>query len=420
MRSRPATILATCLTLLLAFAIASQPAQARKFKVLHTFEGPPDDGWSPVDVLVLDSGGNLYGTTDAGGTGNCEDGCGTAFKMDKTGQLIWLHSFNGKHGKYPLGGVLRDATGRLFGTASEGGDYCADFSDGCGTVFRLNKNGKETVLYRFTGFPDGETPAAGLVADSAGNLYGTTFGGGEYDQGTVFKVDPEGNESILYSFCAEMNCIDGQDPTTGLIINKSGDVFGVAGGGLTDDGVIYKVSPKGKETVLYNFEGGVNGGGPVSVLMEGSDGNLYGTTQGGGNLDMCIGEGCGVVYKYSPHDGTEIALYAFCSKANCSDGERPYDGPLIEDAAGNFYGTTIFGGSPTCGDGGGCGVVFKLDRQGNETVLHTFSGGADGAAPHAGLTIDEAGNLYGTTAGGGDNNCDPGNYGCGVVFKITP
>jgi uncharacterized repeat protein (TIGR03803 family) len=154
--------------------------------------------------------------------------------------------------------------------------------------------------------------------------------------------------------------------------------------------------------------------------MEDSAGNLYGTTSNGGNSE-CGGYGCGVIFKLSPEAGggwSESVLYTFCSLTNCTDGERPLTGPLVMDSAGNIFGTTYFGGShPNC-NGDTCGVVFKLDTTGKETVLHTFTGGADGALPYAGLVMDGHGNLYGTTQGGGAS-CYT-SYTCGVVFEITP
>jgi len=179
--------------------------------------------------------------------------------------------------------------------------------------------------------------------------------------------------------------------------------------------VVFELDSAGNETVLYGFTGGADGGVPDSVLLEDSAGNLYGTTEQGGNSECTGGAGCGVVFKLSPQSGggwSETVLYTFCSLSNCADGAYPGTGPLVMDPAGNLYGTTYFGG--TYDDG----VVFKLDTAGNETILHTFTGGADGGFPNAGLIRDNAGNLYGTASGGGAT-CYT-SFTCGVVFKITP
>jgi uncharacterized repeat protein (TIGR03803 family) len=198
-------------------------------------------------------------------------------------------------------------------------------------------------------------------------------------------------------------------------------LYGVAarggGGFCSGDGVIFRLDTTGHFTVLHTF-GGVDGATPDSVLLRDAHGNLYGTTGYGGNSTVCA-FGCGTVFKLTP-EGTETVLYNFCSLANCADGATPGSGPLVRDSKGNMYGTTDEGGSSRNGcNGGSCGVVFKLDIAGKETVLYSFSGGADGGVPVAGLVRDGAGNLYGTTFQGGDVGCEPP-YGCGVVFEIIP
>jgi uncharacterized repeat protein (TIGR03803 family) len=402
--------------LLLPSAIVPTPAQAQTFKVLHTFHGK--DGALPDGRLTRDAAGNLYGTTSEGGTGICSNyGCGTVLKLNKNGKQVWLHSFNGKNGRQPMAGLLRDAAGNLYGTTVEGGDTTC-FSLGCGTVFKMDTTGKETVLHEFSGSPDGEMPEALLVEDGAGNLYGTTFlGGASGGYGTVFKVNTKNKETIRHSFAGPPDGGgDGALSYMGVIRDVAGDLYGVtAGGGAYGAGVVYEVDAVGKETLLYSFTGGSDGGGPDSVLLFDSKGNLYGTTGNGGNSE-CGGTGCGVVFELSPQtDGrwSETVLYTFCSLSNCADGEEPDTGPLALDAAGNLYGTTYFGG--TCG----AGAIFKLVASGNETVLHSFTGGADGAGP-AGVIIDRTGSLYGTAELGGDTKCAADRQGCGVVFKLTP
>lgn len=411
-------VCAVFVTLALASAVVPAQSTTQKFTVLHTFHGAPTDGEAPFGVLVRDSAGNFYGTTTEGGTGKCKPGpgCGTAFKLDKNGKLVWLHSFTGRNGRYPFAGVLRDRTGNLYGTTLAGGTHCPHgygFA-GCGTVFKLDKAGNEDLLYSFAGTPDGVNPEALLVGDAAGNLYGTTlYGGTSSGYGTVFKVDAEGKETILYRFAGPP---DGAFPYASVIRDAAGNLYGVADdGGEFCCGTVYMIDTTGEETILYSFSGGPDGSGPSSVLIADSEGNLYGTTVGGGNGE-CGGSGCGVVFELSPQsDGswTETTLYTFCSLSNCADGEEPIAGPLVRDAAGNLYGTTYFGGTDDDG------VVFELSPTGKEMVLHNFTGGKDGAFPWAGLTKDSAGNLYGVAEEGGDTNCYAP-HGCGVVFKLAP
>jgi uncharacterized repeat protein (TIGR03803 family) len=343
-----------------ASAIVPTQAQAQKFKVLHTFHG--SDGVGPDSQLVRDASGNLYGTAD-GGAGKCGDfGCGTAFKMNKAGNLLWLHNFNGSDGEAPFPGLLRDASGNLYGTTIYGGKVKHGCSIGCGLAFRLDKTGRETVLYKFTTDPDGAFPVGPLVEDKTGNLYGATQLGGQ-GGGTVFKLDRKGKETILYRFTCGS---DGCDPSAGVILDTSGNLYGTtfiggAGFGNSGYGVVFKVDPSGQETVLHTFELS-DGANPASALLMDSAGNLYGTTDNGGNLACEGGQGCGVIFELSPQANgswTETILYTFCSLSNCTDGRVPFPGPLVRDAAGNLYGMTQLGGTSACG-GSGCGVVFKL------------------------------------------------------------
>ena len=410
------TVLVILVTFLLASAIVPTQARAQTFKVLHTFHQA--NGALPYAQLTRDAAGNLYGTTSEGGRGICSNyGCGTAFKLNKNGKQVWLHSFNGKNGRQPMAGLLSGSAGNLYGTTVEGGDMTC-FSQGCGTVFKLDNSGKETVLHKFSGYPDGEMPEALLVKDPAGNLYGTTYlGGASGGYGTVFQLDTAGKETILHSFAGPPDGGgDGAYPYVGVIRDAAGNLYGVtAGGGAYCCGVVYKVDTTGSETLLYSFTGGSDGGGPDSALVMDKAGNLYGTTSSGGNSE-CGGTGCGVVFELSPQAGgdwTETTLYTFCSQTNCADGEEP-GGGLVRDSAGNLYGTTYFGG--TYDDG----VIFKVNTAGNERVLHTFTGGADGADPAAGLIMDNAGKLYGTTELGADTKCASDRQGCGVVFELTP
>jgi len=267
-----------------------------------------------------------------------------------------------------------------------------------------------SVLYSFAGYPDGANPEAGLVMDTAGNLYGTTNSGGSflfgpfpflgpfpYDGGTVFKVDPSGSETVLHSFAP--NGGDGAIPYAGLVMDTAGNLYGTTeSGGSSGNGTVFKVDPSGSETVLYSFtNSGGDGAYPFAGLLMDTAGNLYGTTTQGGSSNN------GTVFKVDS-SGSETVLYSFTNSGG--DGQSPEAG-LIMDAAGNLYGTAHGGGSF------GNGIVFKVDPSGSETVLHGFTGsGGDGADPEAGLIMDKAGNLYGTTAFGGSSDN-------GTVFKLT-
>ena len=381
--------------------------------VLHSFTGYPD-GSNPYAGLVLDASGNLYGTTYYGGSGSCNGvGCGTVFEVASTGKETVLHSFTGSpEGTNPYAGVTLDASGNLYGTTEFGGSSsnCVDgYGSGCGVVFKVDSTGKETVLYNFTGSPDGAGPSAGLIGDSTGNLFGTTaFGGTNPDCpgtlpgcGVVFKLDTSGKESLLYSFNGSS---DGTEPYAGLVRDASDNLYGttISGGyQLSAFGTVFKVDSTGREKTLYAFRGPPSDGEyPVAGLIRDNVGNLYGTTSYGGNTGYGIcysgDQTCGTVFKVDTN-GKETILYYFCSVSGCADGANPFGG-LVADAAGNLYGTTMVGGY-------GYGTVFKLNTAGKETVLHNFTG-QDGANPTAVLVRDEAGNLYGTT------------YGAGMVFKV--
>jgi uncharacterized repeat protein (TIGR03803 family) len=393
---RAAWVLAAMLGLVV---IATQSAQAQRYRVLYSFAGR-SDGFGPYAGLVRDAAGNFYGTTIWGGGIPENSGQGTVFKLDTSGTETVLHSFTDnpdEDGSQPYGSLIRDAAGNLYGTTyNSGASY--------GTIFKLDAGGNETVLHRFTGAPDGAGPFAGLVRDAAGNLYGTTLYGGAFTYGEVFKLDTSGNEIVLHSF----NGTDGSGPSGGLILDAAGNLYGTtSNGGAYGGGTVFKLDTAGTETVLYSFKGGVHADGsqPVAVLVRDTARNLYGTTEWGGDL-TCESYGCGTVFKVDP-TGKETVLHTFTGGA---DGEQPWAG-LVRDAAGNLYGTTQAGGGTGCQGGKGCGTIFKVDTSGTETVLYSF--GARGENPTAALILDGKGNLYGTTFAGGA-------HGKGTVFKFTP
>jgi uncharacterized repeat protein (TIGR03803 family) len=366
--------------------------------VLYSFSGGTDGHQPQAGGLVSDAAGNLYGTTYLGGA----YGQGVLFKLDATGRETVLHAFTGgSDGQNPDANLIRDAEGNLYSTAF-GGMY------GWGVVFKIDSSGKETVLYSFTGGTDGGTPFGGLIRDQAGNLYGTTLSGGSFvcarqsGCGTVFKLTQTGQETVLYSF---QGGPDGQGPL-GVVAGTAGNLYGTTeeGGGssfcLYGCGTVFKLDRSGVETVLYSFTGQGDGLFPLAGLVGDPAGNLYGTTYLGG------ADGYGVVFKIDG-TGNEMVLHNFTGGA---DGATPA-ASLLRDGAGNLYGTTISGGDLTC-NLLGCGVVFRLDPGGVETVLHSFAGGADGVAADASLAHDSAGNLYGTTEFGGVANA-------GTVFEIS-
>ena len=411
---------------LLAPAILpAQEAPSSLFKVLEAFNGTNGNfvGAGPI----LDSAGNVYGITAAGGDLKCKDtllranglGCGIVFEISNLGQLKVLHRFTGPpDGAVSFARLVRDSAGNLYGTTIGGGTGTACSTGnppGCGTLFKVDKAGKETVLYNFKGTNggpngDGSNPEGVLVLDATGNIYGTTGGGG-LGFGTVFKLDSTGKETVLYRFKGVTTISkDGWGPGD-LVEDQAGNLYGttIFGGLITPIctggcGIVYKISKTGKETVLYRFTGdGTNGdgGSPMCTLAIDASGNLYGTTELGGM-------GHGTIFRISS-TGKETVLHRF----NGNDGDGP-SGALRRDATGNLYGTAGSGGSGTHG------VVFRLTKAGQLTVLHNFTGGNDGGEPLGGVVLDSSNNVYGTTLTGGDLNCKAvQDSGCGVVYKIT-
>jgi uncharacterized repeat protein (TIGR03803 family) len=409
LRAGSAVLLAIPLFCLL---FATSSAQAQTYKVLYRFTGNRYTS-GPIAGVIVDSAGNIYGTTQGGGSFNV----GAVFRIDPQGKETVLHNFWGGDGIYPNTRLIPSKDGSFYGTTDQGGaPKGGACTHGCGTVFRLDSNGKLTVLYVFKGGSDGREPS-GLTRDQQGKFYGTTSIGGNLNCdnynpgcGVVFELKKTGEENALFTF----DLTDGTYPE-GLIRDDAGNLYGVASGGVNNYGVVYKVDPTGHETVLYNFTDGTDGGVPEGPLLRDAAGNLYGETVFGGNLTACGGgqyKGCGVVFKLDSASN-ETVLYTFTGQA---DGAYP-NGGLTQDSVGNFYGAT---GDVIDGCGVNCGTIFKLDPSGHETVLHTFSGGRGGMNPFGGVTIDASGNLYGTTFQGGDLSCGYRGYGCGLVFKLSP
>ena len=343
-----------------------------------------------------------------------------------------IFDLDGGDGNGPFAGVIFDSSGNMYGTAAYGG------SRGNGTVFELSRTGngiQHAVLHNFAGGSDGSQSRAPLVMDSAGNLYGTTLHGGSANKGVVFELTP-GNgtwtETVLHSFTGAP---DGAKPYAGLLIGAGGALFGTtSGGGAKGRGTIFELAPSSggwTESVLYSFTGKSDGASPRSGLIADAGGNLYGTTAGGGVAGCDIaafGIGCGTAFELSPANGgwQETVLYSFTGTGG--DGANSV-AALIFDASGNLYGTTQYGGAGSClyqGAVVGCGTVFEISPASagwQESVLYAFTSNSvyDGAEPLAPLVFDSLGNLYGTTAGGG-NGFDRGSAygGDGTVFELSP
>jgi len=408
------------------------------FKTLYTFTGV-SDGDFPGAGVIFDQVGNLYGTAGQGGDGPCVGGCGLVYKLTPNMDGSWtksaLYSFcsltNCADGFNPYAGLIFDQAGNLYGETYAGGG-----SSGDGTVFELTPNAdgswSEKVLHDFTGGADGSLPIGGLIFDRAGNLYGTTYGGSGY--GVVFQLTPNATgswtENVLHTFPLNHRA-GGAGPLGGVIFDQEGNLYGTTlfGGDSTCGdgagcGVVFELTPRTNggwsEKVLHRFINGAGGGFPGAALILDQTGNLYGTTEEGGNLSQCSGEGdgCGVVFQLTPNaDGNwkEKVLHHFTGG---KDGGLSFAG-LIFDAVGNLYGTAAWGGNLNyCAGGGfsgGCGVVFKLVPNSNgewdEMVLHRFIH-HPGAHPVSNVIFDSAGNLYGTTQGDGETTF-------GSVFEIT-
>ncbi len=329
--------------------------------------------------------------------------------------LTTLLNFDGANGDSPyFTSLIQGTDGNLYGTTREGGVYDQ------GTVFKVAAGGTLTTLYSFCfqiNCTDGAEPEAGLVQATNGNLYGTTYWGGANGSGTIFEITPAGQLTTLYSFCSQMNCADGRYPQAGLVQATNGNLYGTTlGGGITDNcsfcGTIFEITPAGQLTTVYSFcsqNGCADGAVPYAGLIQASDGNLYGTTRYGGSNNNCVGDcGSGTVFEIAPA-GQLTTLYSFCSQNGCTDGIEPEAG-LVQATNGSLYGTTTSGG--TSFDG----TVFAITLAGQLSTLYSFCSQpncSDGTSPYAGLVQATDGNLYGTTESGGANDF-------GTVFEITP
>jgi uncharacterized repeat protein (TIGR03803 family) len=408
------------------------------YQVLYRFKGGAD-GEYPFGNVVVDAGGTLYGATNQGGAyGSASGGYGTVFSLSPSGKTI-IHSFaGGADGAYPQSGLTLGSGGAIYGTTDYGGGGAA-CSGGCGTVYALTPSGSgygEQVVYAFQGGSDGEAPVGNVISDSSGAIYGTTVEGGGSSAcatsaftgcGTVFKLTPAGSgytESVIYAFQAGS---DGTGPRGGLIMDSSGALYGTtySGGGVAactgpsgnpGCGTVFKLTPTASgytESIIHTFQGPpYDGAFPRAGLLLGKSGVLYGVTHNGGVHNN------GTVYQLTPSGSTYNETIILSVDNYFKQGARSsLENGLYADGSGNLYGTTQIGGKQHCH----CGTIFKLSPHGStwtETLLHSFGGSRqhDGQQPRAGLVADKSGTLYGTTPYSGVGKA--GEW--GTVYKIAP
>jgi uncharacterized repeat protein (TIGR03803 family) len=406
-----------------------------QFTTVATFGFPANYG--PEGPLTQGTGGNFFGATAQGGNPSG----GTIFELTSGGEVTTLYTFcaetNCADGDVPNGGLIRAADGNFYGTTQSGGSGTGFGLPGAGgTVFKTTPAGKLTSLYSFCSQPncsDGLFTNR-LIQAADGNFYGTTIRGGAspvsqcYGEGcgNVFRITSEGTLTIMYSFCPKANCADGAEPYAALVQGTDGNFYGTTGyGGANGQGTVFKITSGGTLTTLYSFCSQTNcadGSLPMAELVQGTTGNFYGTTSSGGvnASSQC----CGTVFTITP-DGALTTLYSFCSQTNCTDGDSPSAG-LIQGTDGSFYGVTASGGDPKCFtqivDGTptsySCGTVFRITSAGALTTLHTFEL-TDGDGPAGALLETANGIFYGTTGAGGPGQGNGDGLGGGTVFSLS-
>jgi uncharacterized repeat protein (TIGR03803 family) len=400
-------------TLFVAAILISTRAFGQKEKILYSFPLAPNglgEG-NPYAAPILDSKGNLYGTALSGGAYNV----GSVFELSPGANGVWvkkdLHSFNsdGQDGIQPYSSLVMESSGNLYGTTFGGG------VNNLGTVFQLHPNSDgswtETILHSFNADGiDGYNPYANLAFDKAGNLYGTTYSGGSGNQGTVFELSRQKDGTWLEHVILSFNYTDGGEPYGGLVFDAHGNIYGTTqSGGDYQHGVVFALRPGSNgtwnEQVLHSFDPSAGDGfEPYAGLVIDTAGHLYGTTLGGGAN--------GTVYKVANVNGSwqDTVIHSF-NPYNGGDGIEPY-GPLAIDTSGNLYGTTW---QSLFNNVGGAGIVFGLSQTKpnvwQETVLHNFVNPGDGGNPYSGVALDSTGHIFGTTYYGGVS--------AGVVFEIT-
>jgi uncharacterized repeat protein (TIGR03803 family) len=373
-------------------AFATPRSHAQTFSVIYNFGGSGEGGLYPLAGLAIDAAGNLYGTASIGGS----SGAGVVFKMTESGQETVLYSFTGgTDGANPEASLLMDSAGNLYGTTYAGG------TNGIGTVFKLTQSGQETVLYNFAGgTADGANPQASLIMDRAGNLYSTTYAGGAYGLGTVFELSKNGKETVLHSFGAGT---DGASPVAGVTMDAGGNLYGTtSAGGTYTYGTVFQLtpvpvlltsslSPRYRESILHNFTHQDDGDVPYAGLIFDRNGNLYGAATGGG-----VNSG-GTIFELTPSaGGWNFTVVYGIAGWDISGAFQD----LYMDASGNLWGTTHCDGTYQAGT-----VYELTNSRGtwNYTSIYVFTGGNDGLYSYSNLVFDTQGNLYGTTKQGGDD-----------------
>jgi len=390
--------LSTFVTLVLV--IAAGVVQAQTFSVLYNFGSNSGDPYKPAYSGIIAQGrdGNLYSTAPGGGT--C---CGALFQITPAGKLKVIHNFTGSNndGAFPQGGVTLGTDGNFYGTTYEGGSVTA------GAVFKVTPSGTATTLYSFTGGSDGAYPYAPPVEGNDGNFYGTTTAGGNTVKcnsgcGTIYKITPAGTLTTLYQF----DITHGYAPYGPLVLGTDGNFYGTTTFGTSANaGVIFKITPAGKFTLLFSFDD-THGETPFAGLVQGADGNFYGTTIYGGTT------GGGVVFKITP-SGKLTVLHTM---NGTTDGARPYGG-LVLASDGNFYGANGYGGTVNSNCADGCGTVFKITPKGAYSVLDKFDS-TTGATPEITPFQHTSGLVYGDSQVGGTGNVNPCTAGnCGVFYS---
>ncbi len=406
--------IARFLVLVFAASLATVSASAQTSSILYSFTGS-QSGIFPDGAITLGKGVG-YGTTLEGG----DMGLGTVYRITAKATETAVHSFEGgtSDGSYPSGSLAVDKAGNIYGTTQSGGT-CTQGNGSCGTVFKITPTGKESILYSFQpGTGDGQNPGSGVVLDSAGNLYGAAQGG-KFGQGVIFKVNSTtGQESIFYQFGT--NAGDGVLPFGPLVFDSKGNLYGVAqyGGSCSSGGgTVFKITPSATETTLHSFcVGDTNGATPNGPVALDAAGDVYGVTQQGGDLScpnsFAPGIGCGTVFKLTSSSQFSV-VHAFAGGTADGAGDPGVGAGgglgVISDTLGNIYGVTQFGGAST---GLGNGSVFEVAQGTSYKVLHIFQGGSnDGSQPQSPVLF-LSGNLYGTTIQGG-----PSNY--GTIFRVN-
>jgi uncharacterized repeat protein (TIGR03803 family) len=417
--------IAAVVTLLLLMGAAARPAQAQEgaYALLHTFTNSPD-GANP-GPLIGDAQGNLYGTTRGGGPA-CVGSiltCGTVFKVNSAGNETVLYTFKGDgDGAYPIAGLIRDAAGNLYGNTEGNGAIGA-----LSTVFKLDTHGNETVLHDFNG-PEGCCQDSPLALDAKGNIYGTSPYSGDYNCdviiglgcGSIYQLTPAGKIKDIHIFTGT----DGIKPEGGVVLDDQGNVYGTTllggnlecfspAGGIQEAqgcGTVFKLDRSGALTVLHTFTGQADGSSPLGLIRD-PGGNLYGIASYGGDLACYPPDGCGTIFEVDANGNFSV----LATVTPTLTPEPLFASHLFRDPRGNLYGAAQIGGANFSG------FIFKIGPSATLTNIFSFPSTAqeqDGNNPQS-ITMDSTGSFYGSMLTDGDQNNDCGFQGCGTVFKVT-